>query len=28
MAINLTKYKESLQAAWKDVVDDKSMTDW
>ncbi|PSN30802.1 Drebrin-like protein [Blattella germanica] len=28
MAVNLTKYKESLQAAWKDVVDDKSMTNW
>lgn len=28
MAINLTKYKEMLQAAWKDVVDDKSMTNW
>ncbi|KAJ4435681.1 hypothetical protein ANN_18297 [Periplaneta americana] len=28
MAINLMKYKDSLQAAWKDVVDDKSLTDW
>ncbi|CAG2056376.1 unnamed protein product [Timema podura] len=28
MAINLTKHKDSLLAAWKDVLDDKSMTDW
>uniref|UniRef100_A0A1B6L3R3 SH3 domain-containing protein n=1 Tax=Graphocephala atropunctata TaxID=36148 RepID=A0A1B6L3R3_9HEMI len=28
MAINVEKYKESLLAAWKDVVDDKSNTDW
>ncbi|KAJ9598523.1 hypothetical protein L9F63_010794, partial [Diploptera punctata] len=28
MAINLTKYKESLQAAWKEVVDDKTTTNW
>ncbi|XP_066998745.2 drebrin-like protein B [Anabrus simplex] len=28
MAINLSKYKESLLAAWKDVLDDKTDTDW
>ncbi|XP_063232985.1 drebrin-like protein [Bacillus rossius redtenbacheri] len=28
MAINLTKNKDSLLAAWKEVVDDKSKTDW
>lgn len=28
MAINLDKYRDSLVSAWKDVVDDKSSTDW
>jgi len=28
MAISFTKHKEALRAAWKDVIDDKSMTDW
>ncbi|KAI4470348.1 cortactin and drebrin [Holotrichia oblita] len=28
MAINLNKYKDSLHAAWKDVLDDKSSTNW
>lgn len=28
MAINLEKYKDSLISAWKDVVDEKSSTDW
>ncbi|XP_075236868.1 actin binding protein 1 [Lycorma delicatula] len=28
MAVNLTKNKESILSAWKDVVDDKSKTDW
>ncbi|GJQ68133.1 hypothetical protein Trydic_g16803 [Trypoxylus dichotomus] len=28
MAINLNKYKDSLQAAWKDVLNDKSSTNW
>ncbi|XP_039294420.1 drebrin-like protein [Nilaparvata lugens] len=28
MAINLVKNKDALIAAWKDVVDDKSQTDW
>lgn len=28
MAVSFTKHKEALRAAWKDVIDDKSMTDW
>lgn len=28
MAINLNKNRETILAAWKDVVDDKSPTDW
>lgn len=28
MAINLNKYKDALQGAWKDVLDDKSSTNW
>uniref|UniRef100_A0A8D9DS04 Drebrin-like protein n=1 Tax=Cacopsylla melanoneura TaxID=428564 RepID=A0A8D9DS04_9HEMI len=28
MAINVDKYKDSLVKAWKDVLDDKSSTDW
>ncbi|KAL0277680.1 UNVERIFIED_CONTAM: hypothetical protein PYX00_004888 [Menopon gallinae] len=28
MAINLNKNRESLLAAWKDVLDDKTSTDW
>lgn len=28
MAINLEKYKESMLAAWSEVVDDKSSTNW
>ncbi|XP_022909274.2 drebrin-like protein [Onthophagus taurus] len=28
MAINLIKYRESLQSAWKDVLDDKTDTNW
>lgn len=28
MAISFTKHKEALRAAWKEVIDDKSMTDW
>jgi len=28
MAISFTKHKEALRAAWKEVIDDKSLTDW
>ncbi|KAK7864192.1 hypothetical protein R5R35_004103 [Gryllus longicercus] len=28
MAINLNKYRDNLLSAWKDVLDDKSPTDW
>lgn len=28
MSINLTKNKDALEAAWQNVVDDKSSTDW
>ncbi|KAF5281089.1 hypothetical protein FQA39_LY17895 [Lamprigera yunnana] len=28
MAINLNKYRESLLKSWKDVIDDKTDTDW
>ena len=28
MAVNLNKNRESILAAWKDVVDDKSPTNW
>lgn len=28
MAVNLNKYKDSLVAAWKDVLDEKTDTDW
>lgn len=28
MAINLDKHKSALLAAWKDVLDDKSDTNW
>lgn len=28
MAVNLSKNRETILAAWKDVIDDKSSTDW
>ncbi|GFR14011.1 drebrin-like protein B, partial [Trichonephila clavata] len=28
MSVNLTKHKTALLTAWKDVVDEKSATDW
>lgn len=28
MAINLDKHKQALIAAWKDVLDEKSETNW
>lgn len=28
MTVNLEKYKDEMLDAWKEVVDDKSPTDW
>lgn len=28
MAVNLNKYKSEIVAAWQDVIDDKSSTNW